>query len=249
MKANRYLLITVVILSSLNIQADATLFGASGSRTPRQSYAPAVKAPAANMRSTSTLMYKGSAAPQAVYAKPSQSVNFNVPSFIKPSSLSRASRGYKSYGGGGGGYGNTGAIFSRRSQSSSATSVSYSMPSIPAPYKSLKSSRRTEAGASSSEAMAMAPVRSQVIRSGSMLSEANADSYYTIYDAEVQEAMRRMRRAVDDDEEDPDIPPEDPPSPWETPVGDVPLALMALLAAGYGWRVARRRKAAEEMAG
>ena len=239
MKKNSYLLtIVIAILTITNLHAENTLFGASGAHRSSTS----ATTPAAQMRSTSTLMYKQSTTTPLVYASPSQTVKFNMPTIlVTPKSL-RSARRYElhSYGSGGGaGVGSYTSAITRRAASSSAVNFGVadvrSLPTLP---KLVRSNAKASSGGGNG-AQVMVSTASSVVKSGSSLSEAVADNYVTLYDADV-EAMRSARRAAGGEDED--TPPADPQGPNETPVGDMPLAMMAMLVAGYALRVRLRRK-------
>lgn len=243
MKARRYLLIVTVILNGLNVQADNTLFGSNASRTSSSvgAVVPSATMPTATMRSTSTLMYKSSAAPQ-VYVNPSQTVRFSMPNIL-PTKRTRITRSYTvhSYGGGGSAGGGGGVI--RRSSQGYSQAVSFNgaadirtLPTLPQRTRTVEKSQGDERR--TIELAAMTSTASNMVKSGSELSKANAESYYTLYDAELEEATETaLRRATRPGNWD--NPYDDP----EAPIGDVPVLLMLMLVAGYAWRVTLRRKA------
>lgn len=236
MKKNSYLLtIVIAILTITNLHAENTLFGASGAHRSSTS----ATAPAAQMRSTSALMYKQSTTTPLVYASPAQTVKFNMPNIlVTPKSLRSRRYELHSYGSGGGaGVGSYTSAITRRAASSSAVNFGVadvrSLPTLP---KLVRSNAKVSSGGGNG-AQVMVSTASSVVKSGSSLSEAVADNYVTLYDAEEEEAMekhlRRGSRPGDWDQ-----PYDDP----ETPVGDMPLAMMAMLVAGYALRVRLRRK-------
>jgi len=118
-----------------------------------------------------------------------------------------------SYGGGGTGGGNTGAIIHRSSNSG----VNYTALSYSgAIYVPTKRNAVTAVGAS----------------------EASD------FSAQKMSVVRRRAKADNGEGEYPGVPEDPAPDPEEpTPLGDIPLAMMALLAAAYALSVALRRKA------
>ena len=219
MKANRYLLTVIAIASVINLQAEKTLFGASGSASSMQT-------PVANMRSTSAMMYQNTA-PRAVYVNPSQSVTFHVPNIINTSRRGRTSGNrysLKSYGGGGIGSVNSGIVRQRASGNGNSQAVNFNIQNIPQLKKAVKSSREVVVSQGGGGDKMVASTVSEFIQSGSNLSEAAAESYYTLYDAQMQEEAEMSARRGR---------PGDLPDPYDEPVGDIPAVLMALLVAGY----------------
>ena len=236
MKKNSYLLtIVIAILTITNLHAENTLFGASGAHRSSTS----ATAPAAQMRSTSTLMYKQSTATPLVYASPAQTVKFNMPTIlVTPKSLRSRRYELHSYGSGGGaGVGSYTSAITRRAASSSAVNFGVadvrSLPTLP---KLVRSNAKASSGGGNG-AQVMVSTASSVVKSGSSLSEAVADNYVTLYDAEEEETVEKnLRRGTRPG--DWDQPYDDP----EAPVGDMPLAMMAMLVAGYALCVRLRRK-------
>ena len=238
MKANRYLLTVIVLTCAISMQAGNTLFGASGSNSSQASAAnrQSNTMPAAKMRSTSTMMYQsGAAAPRAVYANPSQSVRFHVPNILNVARISSSRATLHNYGGTGAGVSfnpaEGRATIARRSSAGNASIGVISLPSLPERVKNVGASAAEQGGESGEQVMAS--IRSRYIMSKSSLTESAAEGYYTLYDAELQELAAKTPRRTR---------PNDYVDPFDEPIGDIPVALMALLAVGYALRVALRKK-------
>ena len=77
---------------------------------------------------------------------------------------------------------------------------------------------------------------------GSALPQAAVSGAYTTYDSNSSYGTTTTPRGPRKAAEEGDTPPADPNGPYENPLGDAVLPLL-LLAAGYGFFIARKRRA------
>ena len=76
----------------------------------------------------------------------------------------------------------------------------------------------------------------------SSLPQAAVSGAYTTYDNSPSPSLSGPKKAAAKEDDEEDTPPADPPGPYQNPVGDAVLPLL-LLAAGYGFFIARKRRA------
>jgi hypothetical protein len=76
----------------------------------------------------------------------------------------------------------------------------------------------------------------------SNLPQAAVSGAYTTYDSDSPSLLSGPKKAAAKEDDEEDTPPADPPGPNQTPIGDAVLPLL-LLAAGYVFFIARKRRA------
>jgi hypothetical protein len=76
----------------------------------------------------------------------------------------------------------------------------------------------------------------------SNLPQAAVSGAYTTYDSDSPSLLSGPKKAAAKEDDEEDTPPADPPGPMENPIGDAVLPLL-LLAAGYVFFIARKRRA------